>query len=49
LGGRVNSNISKKTDYIVVGADPGTNYQKAVQLNVKVLDEEQLLKLFVQR
>lgn len=40
LGGRVSSSVSKKTDLVVAGEDPGGKYQKAVALNVKILDEE---------
>ena len=44
-GGRVTGSVSKKTDYVVVGADPGSKYDKAVELGIAVLDEDQLLKL----
>jgi DNA ligase (NAD+) len=44
-GGRVSGSVSKKTDYVVVGADPGTKYEKALALGIKVLEEQDLLKL----
>jgi DNA ligase (NAD+) len=44
-GGRVTGSVSKKTDFVVVGADPGSKYDKAVELGIAVLDEDQLLKL----
>jgi DNA ligase (NAD+) len=44
-GGRVTGSVSKKTDYVVVGADPGSKYDKTVELGIAVLDEDQLLKL----
>jgi DNA ligase (NAD+) len=44
-GGKVTGSVSKKTDYVVVGADPGSKYEKAKTLDVPVLDEEGLLKL----
>jgi DNA ligase (NAD+) len=38
-GGKVTSGVSKKTDYVIVGADPGSKRDKAVQLGVETLDE----------
>src|SRR5918999_260988 len=38
-GGKVTSRVSKKTDYVVVGKDPGSKYDKAMTLGVDVLDE----------
>ncbi len=39
LGGRVTGSVSKKTDFVVVGENPGSKYDKAVQLGVPILDE----------
>jgi DNA ligase (NAD+) len=44
-GGKVTGSVSKKTDYLVAGDDPGTKLTKAQELGTEVLDEEGLLAL----
>jgi DNA ligase (NAD+) len=44
-GGKVSGSVSKKTDYVVVGADPGSKYDKAKELGVTVLTESEFEKL----
>jgi DNA ligase (NAD+) len=44
-GGKAGSSVSKKTNYVVVGADPGSKFDKAKSLGVPILDEAQFEKL----
>jgi DNA ligase (NAD+) len=44
-GGKVSGSVSKKTDYVVVGTDPGSKYDKAKELGVTVLTEDEFEKL----
>ena len=44
-GGKVSGTVSKKTDYVVVGTDPGSKYDKAKELGVTILSEGEFEKL----
>ena len=45
LGGKVTGSVSKKTSYVVVGADPGSKLAKAESLGIRTLDEAGFLRL----
>jgi DNA ligase (NAD+) len=44
-GGKISSSVSKKTDYVVVGTDPGSKFDKAKELGIPVLTEPEFEKL----
>ncbi len=44
LGASVSSSVSKVTDFVIYGSDPGSKFTKATQLGVKTLSEEEFLK-----
>ena len=45
LGGDISSSVSQQTDYIVAGENPGSKYDKAKELGVKIIDEKKLLQM----
>ncbi len=45
LGGKATSSVSKKTDYVIVGENPGSKFEKAKKLGIKILNEKEFLDL----
>jgi DNA ligase (NAD+) len=44
-GGKVSGSVSKKTSYLLLGEDPGSKYDKAVELAIEIIDEAKLKEL----
>ena len=44
-GGKVSNSVSKKTDYVIAGDNSGSKLQKAAELKIKILDEDEFMKL----
>ena len=45
MGGKVTDSVSKKTDFLILGENPGSKYQKALDLNIRIIKEEDLIKM----
>jgi len=45
LGGDISSSVSKETDFVVVGREPGTKYNKAKKIGVKIINEKEFLEI----
>ncbi|MFH0702192.1 MAG: NAD-dependent DNA ligase LigA [bacterium] len=45
LGGKISNSVSKKTSFVIVGENPGSKYNKAQELGVKILSEDDFLEL----
>ena len=45
LGGHVTGSVSKKTDYVLAGTEPGSKFEKAKELGVKIIDEAEFRKM----
>ncbi len=48
-GGKVTGSVSKNTSYLVLGADPGSKFTKAQQLNIPTLSEADLQQLIKEK
>ena len=46
-GGKVIESVSRKTDYLVLGRDPGSKYEKAKALNIPILNEQEILDMLM--
>ena len=44
-GGEISSSVSSQTDYVVIGENPGSKFDKAKELNVKILTESEFMKI----
>ena len=45
LGGNPSEAVSKNTDYVVAGFNPGSKYEKAKKLGIKIIGEKEFLKM----
>ncbi len=45
LGGKTSSSVSKNTDFVLVGESPGSKFDKAKELGIKILNEEEFIKM----
>jgi DNA ligase (NAD+) len=46
LGGDISESVSSKTSYLIVGENPGSKFDKAKRLGVKILTEKELISMF---
>ena len=45
LGGDISESVSKKTDYVVAGEEPGSKYEKAKRLRIKIIQEKDFFEM----
>ena len=48
VGAKISGSVSKKTDYVVAGAEPGSKYTKAQELGVKIIDEAEFRRILTE-
>ncbi len=44
-GGKISTSVSKNTDYVIVGEDPGSKYDKALELDIKILSNGDFMRI----
>ena len=49
MGGSASSSVSKKTDFLVAGKDPGSKYEKAKKLGVRIIDESEFERMIKEK
>jgi len=49
LGGKISESISKNTDFLILGKNPGSKLQKAKKLNIKIINEKEFLLLITNK
>ncbi len=47
LGGDASVSVSKKTDYVVAGSEPGSKYEKAKKLGIKIINEQEFINMLI--
>jgi len=45
MGGKISSSVTKSTDFVICGKEPGSKYEKALQLGIKILTEEEFIRI----
>ena len=45
LGGKISSSVSARTDFLIAGKDPGSKFDEAKSKGIKILNEEDFLKI----
>ncbi len=49
LGGKVSSSVSRNTDYLIVGKNPGSKLKKAKELGVKIITEDEFVNMVIEK